>query len=709
MCRSAGAAHRHEGDERDRRELEGHQPRTEVARGRHAGATRGCGQQQGRGHRGVPRARTPVVEERECSGGREQDAGLQRAGHGARGPQAGTLRSGQAQRANGFVVRSHCRDQRGHDPDEEHREAGPDLPVAPLRQERVADEHEHHAEGGQQCRREHDGVDAHERGRAERGHHGEPTIWATAPAIRSSSGPGKMPSTMTDAASTPRIPSSVPLASGVTRCPSSSVVTDPDDARHPQRVGRGEGGTDRRGHGAGDEEPSGAVLGRQPGGVHGEELTPEAGQTGQAQARSQPQDEEEAQPGRGLAQRRPGHGEVDAPPALLQATDEEEQQRGDHTVGDVREERRLQPRLRPRGQREDDEAHVGDRGVGDEPLEVALDEADEPTPDDADDPEDREHRGEPPEAVGHARHGQPDQAVGTHLEQHRREQHRPGGGGRGVRRREPRVQGEDRHLDGEPTHEQGGDEQLAVGGQRLSGPGRQFREAGRAGGGHEREDADEHEGRAEGGVEHEAMTGVDARRLVVAVAVPADEHPHRHEDQLERDEEQHGIPGGEGRERAGLDEQEAAEEGGRAPSGRQVDPRVGDDEHTDHRGQQHQGYGDVVDPERPAHPELGQPGPVDPGAGHGHDECEERGGERGDHGGDPGDVDREVTPTGDEPQPDGGGHGEEQADHHASTPTTPSTTTAASTSPTAELGRSPWWARAPAWPAALVSTAVPRT
>ena len=111
------------------------------------------------------------------------------------------------------------------------------------------------------------------------------------------------------------------------------------------------------------------------------------------------------------------------------------------------------------------------------------------------------------------------------------------------------------------------------------------------------------------------MPGVGAGPLVVAVAEPADEHPHRHEHELERDEEEHGVAGGEGGERAGLDDEQAAEEGRRRPALGHVDPGVRGDEHPDERGEQHEGHGDAVDAERPAHPELGQPGEVDVGAG----------------------------------------------------------------------------------------------
>ena len=46
----------------------------------------------------------------------------------------------------------------------------------------------------------------------------------------------------------------------------------------------------------------------------------------------------------------------------------------------------------PGRERQGDEAHVRHRRVGDQPLEVALDEADQGPPDDADDAGDGEHR-----------------------------------------------------------------------------------------------------------------------------------------------------------------------------------------------------------------------------------------------------------------------------------------------------------------------------
>ena len=268
---------------------------------------------------------------------------------------------------------------------------------------------------------------------------------------------------------------------------------------------------------------------------------------------------------------------------------------------------------------------------------------------------------------------------------------------------------EDRHLDRQAEHEQHRDEQLPVGRQGRAGPVGERPQVGGAGRGHQGEDADEHQRRADRGVEDEAVAGVGAGALVVAVAEAADQHPHRHQHELERHEEQHGVAGGEGGQRPGLDDEQAAEEGRRRAARGHVDPGVRGDEHADEGGEQHERDGDAVDAERPAHPELGEPGQVDVGARDGDRDGEHEGDGRG-HGGDepgPGDVERATA--GDEPEADDGGDEQEQAHDHASTPARPSTTTAASTRPTAELGRSPRKARAPAQPAARVATAVPRT
>ena len=156
------------------------------------------------------------------------------------------------------------------------------------------------------------------------------------------------------------------------------------------------------------------------------------------------------------------------------------------------------------------------------------------------------------------------------------------------------------------------------------------------------------------------------------------EHPHRHQHDLERDEEEHGVAGGEHGERAGLDDQQARR--GTSPGAAlgHVDPRVRGDQHPDQARQQHERHGDAVDAERPAHPELGQPGQVDVGPRRRSTATASAEGDAGGGGRhDPGARGVERAATGDEPEADGGGNEQEQAHDHASTPARPSTTTAA--------------------------------
>ena len=233
------------------------------------------------------------------------------------------------------------------------------------------------------------------------------------------------------------------------------------------------------------------------------------------------------------------------------------------------------PVSRPGGEGEGDEAHVRHRRVGDQPLEVALDQADQGAPDDADDADHAEDGRQPGEAVGHRGHRQAHQAVGAHLQQHGRQEHRPRGGRGGVGRRQPGVQREHRHLHRQAEHQQRRHEQLAVGGQRGSRAGGERPQVGGARRGDQGEDADEHQRGADRRVEDEAVPGVGAGPLVVAVAEPADQHPHGYQDELEGDEEEHGVASSERGERAGLDDEQAAQERRRGAARGHVDPRVG--------------------------------------------------------------------------------------------------------------------------------------
>ena len=85
-----------------------------------------------------------------------------------------------------------------------------------------------------------------------------------------------------------------------------------------------------------------------------------------------------------LTKGRPGLGPGRRSPAPLEAADDDEEQGRDDAVGEVAAERSLKADLAAGGQSEDHEAHVRHRRVGDQALEVTLDEADQSTPEDRD-------------------------------------------------------------------------------------------------------------------------------------------------------------------------------------------------------------------------------------------------------------------------------------------------------------------------------------
>ena len=134
-------------------------------------------------------------------------------------------------------------------------------------------------------------------------------------------------------------------------------------------------------------------------------------------------------------------------------------------------------------------------------------------------------------------------------------------------------------LTAEAGDEQRRDERLGADGYAVPAALGEDVEVGGAGLGDEGEDADEHQGRAERGVEDEPVPRRrPARARVVGVAEPADEHPHRHEHELEGDEEEHGVAGVEGGQRAELDEEQAGVEGRRGAALRAAGPGVCSDD-----------------------------------------------------------------------------------------------------------------------------------
>ena len=126
----------------------------------------------------------------------------------------------------------------------------------------------------------------------------------------------------------------------------------------------------------------------------------------------------------------------------------------------------------------------------------------------------------------------------------------------GVRVRQPRVQREERHLDGEGQPEEQEEPHLRVLRHaeldQLVPVGGEADASGLARGEAQPEDADEHQERPDEGVDHE----LDRRVLPVLAAPDADDEHHRDERQLEEDVEEEEVERGEDAEHAGFQQQD---------------------------------------------------------------------------------------------------------------------------------------------------------
>ena len=142
----------------------------------------------------------------------------------------------------------------------------------------------------------------------------------------------------------------------------------------------------------------------------------------------------------------------------------------------------------------------------DQALHVGLGEAAERPVDDADDGEQADDRRPVDGGLGKDRDGDPDEPVGAELQQHGGQDDRPLRGRLGVGVGQPGVEGEHRHLDAE-AHEHAAEDQ-PLGLARDLALGDLVRELDhveglRSGQPVERQEADEHERRAEQRVEEE--------------------------------------------------------------------------------------------------------------------------------------------------------------------------------------------------------------
>lgn len=308
------------------------------------------------------------------------------------------------------------------------------------------------------------------------------------------------------------------------------------------------------------------AVGGVEGAEQGEHLAPESGEARQAQGGDGGEGEEAAEAGCPAVERgpgRPGEGvEVGGAVPVLDCSDQEEQQPGDEAVGDVGEERAVDPGGRHARDAEEHEAHVADGGVRDQALEVALGagadqrQAGQRSVDDADDREGGEVGREGVHPVGSDGEQDADESVRAHLQQDAREQDRADGRGGGVGVRQPAVQRPHRCLHGESDADRQNGDDLHGRGEPTAVVSGECHHVEGAALQPDEEQAQQHDHRAEQCVEDELPGG----GLPLRTAPAGDEEVHRDEHHLERQEEQQQVEDGEGREGAGLqDEQEGDE------------------------------------------------------------------------------------------------------------------------------------------------------
>ena len=238
----------------------------------------------------------------------------------------------------------------------------------------------------------------------------------------------------------------------------------------------------------------------------------------------------------------------------------------------------------------------------------------------------------------------------------------------------------------------------------------------------EDEDAEEHQRRPEGGEEDEPVRRVGAGLLGgVVVAEPADEHPHRDEDDLEGDEEQDRVAGEEGGQGAELDEQQArvVGRGGVRGAGPGPTPRS----RRDRPGSRPRACTTTATPRAAVSSARGMvipstakcqrsPSEVTHGAStsvpqdDGQD-GEQEGHDAGDEGEPAGGARRIPAAGGEQPDGDDGGDDEGQRQCHTVTPATATRTTPTTTA-TRPADGAARWARSPSRPAMPVRDAAPR-
>ena len=331
--------------------------------------------------------------------------------------------------------------------------------------------------------------------------------------------------------------------------------------------------------------------------------------------RGEEDDHEERRVDRHDAREPPVLGDEAGVPALVDDADEKEQASGREAVVDHLEHAALQPGVVQREEPEHDVAEVRDGRVRDELLHVRLHHRDERAVDDADERE-ADDGGLDPARLRRCREDrkrEAEETVRPHLQEDAGEDHGAGGGRLDVGVRQPRVEREHRDLDRE-ADEEGPEEpdlevrrdlrrdRVVAGGCRTSGHSRvpPPEQAGRVEE-VEGDDREQHEDRADQGVEEE----LDGRVQLARAAPDADQEVHRDEHHFPEDVEEEEVEGAEDAHHPGLEQEEervvlllALRDGREA--------RVDRDEGQERR-QKDQERGDAVHPERVARAERRDP------------------------------------------------------------------------------------------------------
>ena len=242
---------------------------------------------------------------------------------------------------------------------------------------------------------------------------------------------------------------------------------------------------------------------------------------------------------------------------------------------------------------------MADRGVRDQSLQIHLDHRDERAVHDSDDGQHGNLRSKAARGCREQRQAETQHAVGAHLQQDAGEHDRTGRWGFGMRVRQPRMQREQRHLDGKREEERAKQQHFrakrqcdcAARKQRLD-----LRDVeGRVSGGRcdsiQPQNRHQHQNRAEHRVQNEFQRGVNSP----FVAPDADQEIHRDQHHFPEQEKQEQIERDEDADDAGFKHQQRDKEAFYALINRF--PGRQDRNRRQQRGQQHQEQAEAVDAE----------------------------------------------------------------------------------------------------------------